>query len=254
MFYERHGSGPPVVLIHGFPLSQKIWTPQTEALSRDHLVVTPDLRGHGKSEATPGVYLMELLAQDVKALIDHLELDHIVLGGLSMGGYVAFAFLKQFRETVKGLILADTRAEADTVEAKSRREEQALEVLRNGTVPLADRLIQTMLTPETRERNETLTDQVYDMMRSMSPIGVAGALRGMAQRPDSTALLSSIKIPTLILVGDKDSTTPLADSQRMAAGITGSELVVIPGAAHLTSLERPGEVNAALKGFLERFF
>ncbi len=253
ILYTSQGSGSPLVLIHGFPVDHTIWTPQTEALSKDHQVVTFDLRGHGKSEATPGVYSMELLAQDMKALLDHLGLDRIVLGGLSMGGYVAFAFLKEYQDAVQGLILADTRAEADTVETRSRREEQALEALQNGAGSLADKLILTMFTPETQERNKALTGRVYEIMRSMSPIGVAGALGGMAQRPDSTAFLSLIRVPTLILVGDQDSTTPLADSQRMADRIVGSQLVIIPRAAHLTSLERPVEVNMALGRFLEQF-
>ncbi len=196
--------------------------------------------------------MMELLAQDLKALLDHLGLERVVLGGHSMGGYVAFAFLKQFRDMVQGLILADTRAEADTAEARVRREEQALEALRDGTGPLADRLILTMLTPETRERNKALTSRVYEMMKSTNPIGVAGTLRGMAQRSDSTALLASIRVPTLILVGERDSTTPLGDAQRMASGIAGSELVIVQGAAHLTSLERPVEVNMAVRKFLGR--
>jgi 3-oxoadipate enol-lactonase len=250
--YTVQGSGPPVVLVHGFPLNRTIWTPQLRELSRDLQVVTFDLRGHGESEATPGVYTMEGLARDVKALVDHLGLDRIILGGLSMGGYVAFAFLRQFRERVQALILADTKAEADTDEARAKREQQAQVALRGGAKPIADRLILTMLTQETQENNTALTNQVYNMMIATSPIGIAGALRGMAQRADSTPMLGTIRVPTLIIVGEKDQTTPLSDSKKMAAGIKGSELVVIPSAAHLTTLENSGSVNLALKGFLAR--
>ncbi len=252
IFYTSQGSGPPIVLLHGFPLNHTIWTPEIEELSRDFQVVTPDLRGHGKSEVTLGVYGMDLFAQDLKALLDHLRIERIILGGLSMGGYVAFAFLKQFREKVQALILADTKAEADTMESQDRREQQAREALRDGTEPLANRLIQTMLTTETRQSDKALTSQVYEMMRLTNPIGVAGALRGMAQRPDSTPLLSSLRIPTLILVGEKDSTTPLSDAQKMSTAIGGSELVIVPRSAHLTSLENPKSVNVALRRFLER--
>ncbi len=252
IFYTSQGSGPPIVLLHGFPLNHTIWAPQVEELSRDFQVLTPDLRGHGKSEATLGVYGMDLFAQDLKALLDHLRIERVILGGLSMGGYVAFAFLKQFGERVQALILADTKAEADTAEAQARREQQAQEALQNGAGPIADRLILTMLTPETREGNKALTGQVYEMMKLTDPVGVAGSLRGMAQRPDSTRLLSSLRIPTLILVGEKDSTTPLSDAQKMASVIGGSELVIVPQSAHLTSLENPKSVNVALRRFLER--
>ncbi len=252
IFYTSQGSGPPIVLLHGFPLNHTIWAPQVEELSRDFQVVTPDLRGHGKSEATLGVYGMDVFAQDLKALLDRLRIGRFILGGLSMGGYVAFAFLKQFAGSVQALILADSKAEADTAEAQTRREQQAQEALQNGTGPIADRLILTMLTPETREGNKALAGKVYEMMKLTNPVGVAGTLRGMAQRPDSTPLLASIRVPTLILVGEKDSTTPVGDARKIAAGIVGSELVVVPGAAHLTSLENPKSVNVAVRRFLER--
>jgi 3-oxoadipate enol-lactonase len=184
--------------------------------------------------------------------MDHLGIEQFVLMGLSMGGYVAFAFLREFGGMVRGLILSDTRAEADSDEARARREQQAVEVLRDGTKPMADRLITGMLTARTREENPLLTGQVYEMMRSQKPVGMAGALRGMASRPDSTEILDSIRVPTLIMVGEEDTVTPVADSRRMADRIVGSELVVIPGSAHLTSLERPDAVNSAVRAFLER--
>jgi len=250
--YTVQGSGFPVVLVHGFPLNRTIWTPQLGELSRDFQVVTLDLRGHGESEATPEVYTMEGLARDLKALVDHLGLERIVLGGLSMGGYVALAFLRQFPDMVQALILADTKAEPDTDEARTRREQQAQEALREGAKPLADRLILTMLTPETRQNNKALANQVYDMMMTTSPIGIAGALRGMAQRADSTPMLGTIRVPTMIMVGEKDQTTPLSDAKKMAAGVKGSELVVVPLAAHLTTLENSESVNFALKAFFAR--
>ncbi len=252
IFYESFGSGPALVLLHGFPLDRTIWRPQAEELSKKYLVVTPDLRGHGLSEATKGVYSMDLLARDVKGLLDHLKLGPIVLGGLSMGGYVAFAFYRLFKERVHGMILADTKAEADTPEARARREEQALSVLRNGSGEIAGQLIGRMFTEKTFRANPVLTEKVRRMMESTSPVGVAGALRGMAERPDSTPLLASIKVPTLVIVGEEDPITPVSDARRMEGMIPGSELVVVPGAAHLTSLEKPDEVTGAIRRFLER--
>jgi pimeloyl-ACP methyl ester carboxylesterase len=212
----------------------------------------PDLRGHGLSEATKGVYLMDLLARDVKALLDHLGVGTIVLGGLSMGGYVAFAFYRLFRERVHGLILADTKAEADAPEAKLRREEQALSALRNGSGEIAGQLIGKMFTERTLKANLVLTERVRRMMENTSPVGVAGALRGVAERLDSTPLLPSIKVPTLVIVGEEDTITPVADARRVAGMIPGSELAVVQGAAHLSTLEKTEEVTGTIRRFLER--
>ncbi len=251
-FYESSGSGPSLVLIHGFPLDHTIWSPQVETLSKTFRVITPDLRGHGLSEATEGVYSMDLLARDVNALLDHLGVGNVVVGGLSMGGYVALSFFRQFGQRVHGLILVDTRAEADSAEAKVRREEQARNVLRNGMKELASQMIGKMFTEATGRREPALVERVRSMMELMSPVGVAAALRGMAERQDSSGLLGSVRVPTLIVVGEADSLTPVADSERLAVGIGGSELVVVPGAAHLTTLEKPREVTGAIRGFLGR--
>lgn len=197
---------------------------------------------------------MDLLAQDVHALIDHLQLKPVVLGGLSMGGYVAFAFMRLFPQLVRGLILADTRAEADSPEAGARREQQAQAALRNGTAEVVGPMVPKMFTEKTAGKNPQLVGRVRRMMESTSPSGVAGALRGMAQRPDSTPLLESIRVPTLILVGSQDSVTTVDHAKTMAGKIPDSELVIVPDAAHLTTLERPREVNAAIGGFLRGLF
>ncbi len=252
IFYESFGSGPALVLVHGFPLDRTIWRPQAEELSKNYRVITPDLRGHGLSEATEGVYSMDLLASDVNGVLDKIGAGAIVLGGLSMGGYVALAFHRLFQERVRGLILADTRAEADTDEARARRQDQSLRVLRNGSGEVAGQMIGRMFTEKTRQANPVLADGVRRMMEATSPLGVVGALRGMAERADSTLLLASIKVPTLIIVGEEDSITPVADARRMASMIVGSELVVVPGAAHLSTLERPEEVTGAIRRFLAR--
>ena len=250
VFYSSSGAGQPIVLIHGYPLDHTIWDPQREYLSQDYFVLAPDLRGHGKSESSPGPYTMDLLARDVHALIDHLHLEPVVLGGLSMGGYVALAFMRLFPQRVRALILADTRAEADTAEAKSRREQQAQTVLRNGTGEVVDQMVPKMFTEKTVREDPKLVERVRRMMESTSPTGIAGALLGMAQRTDSTPFLDSIRVPTLILVGSQDSITTVEHARKMASGIPDSQLVVVPDAAHLTTLERPREVNAAIGGFL----
>lgn len=254
MFYSAGGAGRPIVLIHGYPLDHTIWDPQIAHLSQDYFVLAPDLRGHGQSEATSGPYTMDLLAQDVNALIDHLQLEHVVLGGLSMGGYVTFAFMKQFPDRVRGLILADTRAEADTPEARSRREQQAQSVLTNGTREVLDQMTPKMLTEKTAQDKPKLVEKVRRMMESTNPTGIAGALLGMAQRPDSTPLLERITVPTLILVGSQDSITTVDHAKNMASRIPNSQLVIVHDAAHLTTLERPRQVNEAIGRFLRRVF
>ena len=167
-----------------------------------------------------------------------------------MGGYVALAFMRLFPQRVRGLILADTRAEADTPEAQSRREQQAQTVLRNGTAEVVDPMVLKMFTEKTAREDPKLVERVRRMMESTSPTGIAGALLGMAQRPDSTPFLDSIRVPTLILVGSQDSVTTVEHARKMERGIPGSQLVVVPDAAHLTTLERPREVNEAIGGFL----
>ena len=171
-----------------------------------------------------------------------------------MGGYVAFAFVKKYPHRVQALILADTRAEADTTEARSRREQQAQAALKDGPHELVNQMIVKMVTEKTFTNDPRLVERIRRMMESTSPAGIAGALRGMAQRADSTPLLRSIQVPTLIIVGGEDSLTTVADARKMADEIPNSDLVVVPEAAHLTTLEKPQEVNAAIRGFLQRVF
>ncbi len=193
---------------------------------------------------------MELLAGDVNALLDHLKLKSVVLGGFSMGGYVVLAFMRQFAQKVRGLILVDTRAVADTPEAKARREQQAQGALKNGATEVANQMIGKLFTEKTMNENPPLIDKVKRVMESTSPVGIAETLRGMALRQDSTSLLESIRAPTLIIVGNQDSLTTEEDARNMASKIPNSQLEIVQDAAHLTTLERPQQVNLAIGKFL----
>ncbi len=193
---------------------------------------------------------MELLARDVDALLDHLKLESVVLGGFSMGGYVALAFMRQFAHKVRGLILVDTKAVADTPEAKARRKQQAQGALKNGALELAGQMIGKMFTEKTMREDPPLVDRVRRVMESTSPVGIAETLRGMAGRQDSTSLLESIRAATLIIVGNQDSLTTEEDARNMASKIPNSQLEIIQDAAHLTTLERPQQVNLAIGKFL----
>lgn len=250
MAYTDTGVGRPIVLIHGYPFNRTLWNEQVAALSTSYRVVVPDLRGFGESESSPGPATMNRLARDVAQLMDHLEISRAVIGGLSMGGYVALAFYKQFPSRVRALVLADTRAQADTEEAKQTRAQQAEKALSEGMAGIADAMLPKLLTPETVSKRPEIVKRVRDMMLKTKPDGAAGALLGMAERDDQTEMLSRITTKTLILVGAEDAITPPADSEKMHDAIAGSRLVVLENAGHVSNLERTGEFNEALMDFL----
>jgi 3-oxoadipate enol-lactonase len=250
--YTDSGLGAPVVLLHGYPFNQSLWNEQVAALNSGCRVITPDLRGLGDSDASTGAATMNRMAQDVAALLDHLEISRAVIGGLSMGGYVALAFYKQFPSRVRALVLADSRAQADTQEGKQTRSQQAEKAVAEGMAGIADAMLPKLLTPETVSKRPELVKRVRDMMLKTKPEGAAGALLGMAERDDQTALLSQITCPTLILVGQDDPITPVQDSEKMHREIAGSRLVVLDNAAHVSNLERTEEFNEELTRFLKQ--
>src|ERR1051326_1869187 len=208
--YTDTGLGQPVGLLHGYPFNRTLCTEQVSALSNSYRVITPDLRGLGESDATPGAATMNRMAQDVAALLDHLEISRAVIGGLSMGGYVVLAFYKQFPSRLRGLVLADTRPQADSEEGKQTRHQQAEKALAEGMASIADSMLPKLLTPETVSKRPELVKRVRDMMLKTKPEGAAGALLGMAERDDQTSLLSQISCPALIFVDRKS--TPLNSS------------------------------------------
>ncbi len=252
--YDDVGMGSAVVLIHGYPFNRSLWTEQTEALTSRFRVVTPDLRGFGESDASEGPATMNRMAQDVAKLMDHLGIDQAVIAGLSMGGYVALAFVKQFPSRVKALVLADTRAQADTEEGKQTRAQQAEKAMAEGMAGIADAMLPKLLTPETVSKRPEVVKRVRDMMLKTKPQGAASALLGMAEREDLTEFISTIRVPTMIVVGREDAITPVADSEKMHAKIATSHLVVLENAGHVSNLEQTEQFNFALLKFLERVF
>src|SRR5215210_6315330 len=186
MAYTDAGAGDPVVRIHGYPFNRSLWNQQVAALSSTYRVITPDLRGFGETAPSEGPATMSLMAQDVDHMMDHLEIPQAVIGGLSMGGYVALAFPKQFPSRVRALILADTRAQADTEEAKQTRFQQAEKALAEGMAAIADSMLPKLLTPETVSKHPEVVKRVRDMMLKTKPEGAAAALLGMAARDDQT--------------------------------------------------------------------
>lgn len=247
---DTGGDGAALVLLHGFPFDRSMWREQALALGGEFRVVAPDLRGSGETPLGDGALTMEALAEDVAALLDELNLGRVVLGGLSMGGYVAFEFLRKFRGRVRALVLADTRPQADAEEARRAREENARRALKEGMAPVAEAMLPKLLSAGTREGGGEVLERVRAMMLGTSPGGAAATLRAMAIRRDQTEFLPSVNVPALIIVGSEDAITPPADAEAMAAKIEGSRLVVVEGAGHLSNVERPEEFNCALGEFL----
>ena len=249
--YDECGAGLPVVLLHGFPHDRTLWAPQLGAFVDACRCIAPDLRGFGESRVEPP-FTMDRYADDVVALLDKLGIDRAVIGGLSMGGYVAFAIWRRHRDRVRALVLADTRAGADSDDARAARRAQIDLVRSRGAAVLAAQLVTGQLGARTRERHPDIVEVVRDMIARAAVEGIAGALDAMLNRPDSTPTLATIDVPTLILVGEEDGLTPLAESQKLNAGIAGSRLETIAGAGHLSNIERPAAFNHVLSEFVGR--
>lgn len=251
--YEEAGAGgPAVLLLHGFLFSGAMWRGQLEAFSAEHRVVAPDLRGHGRTTVVAeGAATMEEMARDAAALLDELGIERVTLGALSMGGYVAFAFYRLFRERVRALVLADTRAESDTDDARRAREEMRRTALESGMDAIADSMTRKMLAPATLASRPETVAFVREMILRTPAAGAAAALRGMAARPDQTSLLPEIDVPALVLVGGEDAITPPRSSEAMARAIPGARFEVVEGAGHASNVERPAEFNRALADFLK---
>lgn len=247
--HEERGEGLPVVLLHPFPFDRSYWAPQLGAFVDRCRCIAPDRRGFGESPAGPP-YTMDSHADDIAALLDRLSIESAVIGGLSMGGYVALAMWRRHPERVRGLMLLDTRASADTESERARRAGQIEFVQRHGTGALADELMPVLLGATTRERHPENIDRVRAMISRASVQGVVDAVKAMMDRPDSVEALATITVPTLIVCGAEDVVTPPEESRLMHDRIAGSVLETIEGAGHLSSLERPAAVNHVIAEFL----
>jgi pimeloyl-ACP methyl ester carboxylesterase len=224
-----------------------MWERQIAALSRRRRVVAPDLRGFGATELGDGAAGMDKYADDLARLLDRMGLERVALAGLSMGGYIAFAFLRRHRERVSALILADTRAQPDTDEGRQAREKNARLAEEQGPGALADQMLPKLLAGGA---SEALRAEVRRLIEANDRRGIAAALRAMAARPDSTPMLASLDMPTLVIVGAEDGLTPPDDARAMNAALPNSRLVEIPGAGHLANLEAPDAFNEAIDEFL----
>jgi pimeloyl-ACP methyl ester carboxylesterase len=250
--YDISGQGIPVLFLHAFPLNRNMWQSQAKELSRYCQVITVDYRGFGESQIVDETYFMELLAEDIYALCRYLSITKVVLAGLSMGGYVAFAFYRKYPQLVNALILADTRAEKDNTQAQRKRRKMARQAIDKGSAYIAEQMVPDLLGPKTLEQSEKVVKQVKEIITATEAKSIANAQYGMAARQDSAATLKSITRPVLLIAGAEDKLTPVALAEKMQAMIRNSELVIIPDAGHLSNLENPEVFNGAIKDFLNR--
>lgn len=248
LFYRDTGSGKDVVLLlHAFPLHSGMWTRQIAALEKRHRVIAPDYRGLGRSGVPTEASTMDILAQDVRALLQHVRVERAAVAGLSMGGYLALELHRQLPGLFRGLALCDTRAGADTDEGKANREKFARSAIEKGLGWVADEMIPKLLRPKP---DPAAVREVRGLIAEGTPAGVAAAQRGMALRPDSTPSLAAIACPTIVVVGEEDQLTPLPEAEKLVAGIKGARLVRIPGAGHLPNIESPEAFTRALEELL----
>lgn len=249
MKFTDSGQGPAIVWIHGYPLSGRIFAPQTSISGFRHIV--PDLPGFGSSPAWRSRATIDDFADAITELADELVLEKFVMAGLSMGGYIAMAVMRKAAARISALILLDTRESPDSEKARAERLSTIDKVESSGTATLIETMLPKLLGPQTMESNPALVRETRQILESASPQGICSALSAMAARPDSTATALSIKVPTLIIVGSEDSLTPPSDSERMHTLIERSQLTIIPGAAHLPTLEQPELTSRAIAEFLE---
>ena len=255
--YVDEGHGLPILLVHGFPLDHTMWDSQIAAQAPRARVIAPDLRGFGQTplaagDAESGIS-MEAYADDLAELLDVLAVrEPIVLAGFSMGGYVAWQFVRKYAARLGALIQCDTRAQADSDEARAGRIKMAEHVAEWGSARVAEMMGPKLFAPATFERQPAVVAAVRGVVERTPPAGIAAAQRGMAARPDVTDMLPTIELPTLVLVGEFDSISPPAEMKEIAAAIPGAEFVVIPRAGHMTTMEEPVAVNMALNQFLDK--
>ena len=249
---EVRGEGVPILFIHGFPLDRTLWRYQLATLTRWKRIA-PDLRGAGASStpAPPDGYSMARYADDMVQVLDALEVRQAVACGLSMGGYILFELLRRHPDRIRAAVFCNTKAEADTAEAKRGRDEMAALALEKGARAVADRLLPKMLAGATFTAQPDVVAEVKEMIARAPVPGIVGALQALRDRPDSTATLGTIRVPALVVAGADDQITPPDGMRAMTQQIAGAQFALIPAAGHLAPLEQPLAASRTLADFLD---
>lgn len=249
--YHILGDGPPIILLHPFPANHEFWIPVAQSLLTRYRLILPDLRGHGDSNIGEGPATMRKLGSDIVRVMDDAGIDRAAFAGVSIGGYALFEFWRRHRDRVIALVLCNTKAQADSPEARSARLQSATEIVERGTEPFFETLIPKLLGETTRNTRPDLVQGALRMMRKMSAEDVAMVQRGMAERPDSVATLKTISVPTLIVAGEEDLFAGPPEAEVMRQNIPGSKVKIIPKAGHYSPWERPKEVGELLREFFD---
>jgi 3-oxoadipate enol-lactonase len=252
--YDDAGVGePPVVLLHAFPLSREIWKPQVEALSKGFRVLAPDLPGFGGTTGFADHPSVDRMADAVAEFLDALSVTQpVVLGGLSMGGYVVLAFARKHRDRLRGVILADTRAEPDDAAGKANRDKMIAFAKEHTAADVVEQMLPKLLGDETRLQRPNVVAEVRRIGSVQSVDGIVKALQALRDRPDARPGLTNMDFPAVVIVGAEDTLTPPSVARPMADSLR-AVVDIIPGAGHLSSLEKPAEVTAVMQRFLRRF-
>ena len=246
------GEGPPVVLLHAFPLDRGMWAGQVAALSGRYRVHAIDAFGFGGCELPAGGWGVESMADAVAGWVVSQKIPTpLVVCGLSMGGYVALAFARRHADYVRALVLADTRAEPDSDEARAGRDSAIAAVEAHGSVAQVEAMLPKVLGATTRAERPGVVSEFRRTGLSQDKAAVVAGLIALRDRPDARPGLAAINVPTLVIVGDEDTLTPPSAAEALAAGVRGAKLVVLPGAGHLSNLETPDAFNAAVLDFLD---
>lgn len=253
--YDNSGNGRPLVLLHAFPLSHQMWRGQIAEFAPDYQVIAPDARGFGETSAFEDEPSLQIVAQDVNALLDELNVSQpIILCGLSMGGYVALEFARQFPDRLAGLILADTRADADSDDAKQARDEMIEFAQSHTGKDVAEKMLPKLLGETTRAHNLAVARRARELAMPLTGHNAANMIRAMKHRRDSTEFLGEIAVPTLVVGGEEDAVSAPEYMAQMTAQIPGARHETIRGAGHLSNLEAPESFNAALREWLDTQF
>ncbi|MEP0862599.1 MAG: alpha/beta fold hydrolase [Ignavibacterium sp.] len=252
VFSEGSNSNKSIIFIHGFPYDHTMWNLQIEALKEKYFCVSYDIRGLGESPAGDGQFTMEAFVDDLDVIINHLKLDKPVLCGLSMGGYITLRALERMQDKFSAAILCDTRSEADSNEGKLKRAAGIKRINTEGLAPFAKDFITNCFAEDFRQNKKDELERIINKSSEFNPVGVKGCLLAMLSRTDTTQNLSQIKIPTLLICGEKDALTPPSVMKEMFHKIPNAEFVEIKNAGHMTPIENPDEVNKAIINFLNK--
>ncbi len=254
MAVSEHGDKQkaPLILIHGFPYNSSMWAQQIKRLKENYYCIAYDIRGLGETPPGDGQFTMEMFVDDLFAVMDGLDLNHPVIAGFSMGGYIALRAMEREPERFRALILCDTRAEADDDAGRIKRAGAISVINRHGMEQFASEFVPIAFSPDAPERISDVYHSFLERAQMESPIGVKGCLLAMAARTDTTHVLKNIQVPTLLLVGENDNITPPAVMQQMREQIQGAEMITVPQAGHMSPVENPEVVSQSIEGFLAK--